>query len=227
MEDFWLKAQDWDTLKVLLFGVISHQHAVLSSSLHLLLCTVSHSYGYGLLDAGAMVGLAQNWTTLGPQHQCIHTVLTEPRLEGWLESVFKCKMQLVLVLLRTLCSIFPLSLIDVTASSSRPGRPLRFFAQCDCLCPSLQPHNINHSLLHLSNLQRHRKQTGVQQERGCLLGTTRVCQLSGARSGSPHSLPQPERKIGHSSHQPTGHAFHPAVPKVHSKTCHTSSPGVM
>uniref|UniRef100_A0A8C4EPI0 Furin (paired basic amino acid cleaving enzyme) b n=1 Tax=Dicentrarchus labrax TaxID=13489 RepID=A0A8C4EPI0_DICLA len=40
---------------------------------------VSHSYGYGLLDAGAMVALAQNWTTVGPQHQCVHTMLSEPR----------------------------------------------------------------------------------------------------------------------------------------------------
>uniref|UniRef100_A0AAQ5ZBU8 P/Homo B domain-containing protein n=1 Tax=Amphiprion ocellaris TaxID=80972 RepID=A0AAQ5ZBU8_AMPOC len=40
---------------------------------------VSHSYGYGLLDAGAIVGLAQNWTTVGPQHQCVNTMLTEPR----------------------------------------------------------------------------------------------------------------------------------------------------
>uniref|UniRef100_A0A3B5QDV7 Furin (paired basic amino acid cleaving enzyme) b n=1 Tax=Xiphophorus maculatus TaxID=8083 RepID=A0A3B5QDV7_XIPMA len=40
---------------------------------------VSHSYGYGLLDAGAMVSLAQNWTTVEPQHQCVLTMLTEPR----------------------------------------------------------------------------------------------------------------------------------------------------
>ncbi|XP_014883947.1 furin (paired basic amino acid cleaving enzyme) b [Poecilia latipinna] len=40
---------------------------------------VSHSYGYGLLDAGSMVSLAQNWTTVGPQHQCVLTMLTEPR----------------------------------------------------------------------------------------------------------------------------------------------------
>ncbi|XP_060892571.1 furin (paired basic amino acid cleaving enzyme) b isoform X2 [Labrus mixtus] len=40
---------------------------------------VSHSYGYGLLDAGAMVALAQNWTTVGPQHQCVHSMLAEPR----------------------------------------------------------------------------------------------------------------------------------------------------
>ncbi|CAL8375619.1 unnamed protein product [Arctogadus glacialis] len=43
---------------------------------------VSHSYGYGLLDAGAMVSLAQNWTSVGPQHQCVHTMLTEPREVG-------------------------------------------------------------------------------------------------------------------------------------------------
>uniref|UniRef100_A0AAQ4PS34 Furin (paired basic amino acid cleaving enzyme) b n=1 Tax=Gasterosteus aculeatus aculeatus TaxID=481459 RepID=A0AAQ4PS34_GASAC len=35
---------------------------------------VSHSYGYGLLDAGAMVTLAQGWTTVAPQHQCVHTI---------------------------------------------------------------------------------------------------------------------------------------------------------
>uniref|UniRef100_A0A6Q2Y3G6 P/Homo B domain-containing protein n=1 Tax=Esox lucius TaxID=8010 RepID=A0A6Q2Y3G6_ESOLU len=39
---------------------------------------VSHSYGYGLLDAGAMVALAKNWTNVGPQHQCVLTMLSEP-----------------------------------------------------------------------------------------------------------------------------------------------------
>lgn len=43
------------------------------------LLTVSHSYGYGLLDAGAMVALAQNWTTVPPQRKCIVDILTEPR----------------------------------------------------------------------------------------------------------------------------------------------------
>ncbi|KAM8862003.1 furin (paired basic amino acid cleaving enzyme) b [Synchiropus picturatus] len=43
---------------------------------------VSHSYGYGLLDAGAMVALAQNWTSVKPQHQCVHAMLTEPRDVG-------------------------------------------------------------------------------------------------------------------------------------------------
>uniref|UniRef100_A0A8C9W8Z0 Furin, paired basic amino acid cleaving enzyme n=1 Tax=Scleropages formosus TaxID=113540 RepID=A0A8C9W8Z0_SCLFO len=32
---------------------------------------VSHSYGYGLLDAGAMVVLARNWTNVGPQVTCV------------------------------------------------------------------------------------------------------------------------------------------------------------
>lgn len=40
---------------------------------------VSHSYGYGLLDATAMVALAQNWTSMGPQHNCVINMLTEPR----------------------------------------------------------------------------------------------------------------------------------------------------
>lgn len=51
---------------------------------------MSHSYGYGLLDAGSIVALAQNWTTVAPQHQCIHTILTEPRSEGWLPSLYYC-----------------------------------------------------------------------------------------------------------------------------------------
>ncbi|XP_061450800.1 furin [Rhineura floridana] len=40
---------------------------------------VSHSYGYGLLDAGAMVALARNWTSVGPQRKCVIDILTEPR----------------------------------------------------------------------------------------------------------------------------------------------------
>ncbi|XP_062847344.1 furin (paired basic amino acid cleaving enzyme) b isoform X2 [Trichomycterus rosablanca] len=40
---------------------------------------VSHSYGYGLLDASVMVALAQNWTSMGPQHKCVIDMLTEPR----------------------------------------------------------------------------------------------------------------------------------------------------
>lgn len=40
---------------------------------------VSHSYGYGLLDAGAMVALAKNWTSVGPQRKCLVDILLEPR----------------------------------------------------------------------------------------------------------------------------------------------------
>ncbi|XP_062998847.1 furin [Elgaria multicarinata webbii] len=40
---------------------------------------VSHSYGYGLLDAGAMVALARNWTSVGPQQKCSIDILTEPK----------------------------------------------------------------------------------------------------------------------------------------------------
>ncbi|XP_077328262.1 furin isoform X1 [Lithobates pipiens] len=40
---------------------------------------VSHSYGYGLLDAGTMVALAKNWTTVGPQRKCVIDILTEPK----------------------------------------------------------------------------------------------------------------------------------------------------
>lgn len=39
---------------------------------------VSHSYGYGLLDAGAMVALAQNWTTVDPSASASLTS-TEPK----------------------------------------------------------------------------------------------------------------------------------------------------
>lgn len=48
-------------------------------ALTLSLSTVSHSYGYGLLDAGAMVSLAKNWTTVGPQRKCVIDILAEPR----------------------------------------------------------------------------------------------------------------------------------------------------
>lgn len=40
---------------------------------------VSHSYGYGLLDAGAIVALAKNWTNVGPQQKCVVSILSEPK----------------------------------------------------------------------------------------------------------------------------------------------------
>ncbi|KAJ1180119.1 hypothetical protein NDU88_005343 [Pleurodeles waltl] len=43
---------------------------------------VSHSYGYGLLDAGAMVSLAKNWTTVGPQRKCVIDMLSESKEIG-------------------------------------------------------------------------------------------------------------------------------------------------
>ncbi|XP_036399472.1 furin (paired basic amino acid cleaving enzyme) a [Megalops cyprinoides] len=43
---------------------------------------VSHSYGYGLLDAGAMVALARNWTNVGPQQKCVLSMVSEPRNIG-------------------------------------------------------------------------------------------------------------------------------------------------
>ncbi|XP_048828379.1 furin-like [Brienomyrus brachyistius] len=43
---------------------------------------VSHSYGYGLLDAGAMVTLARNWTNVGSQLMCVLSLLPEPRNIG-------------------------------------------------------------------------------------------------------------------------------------------------
>ncbi|KAG5849099.1 hypothetical protein ANANG_G00106430 [Anguilla anguilla] len=43
---------------------------------------VSHSYGYGLLDASAMVTLARNWTNVGPQQKCVLSMMSEPRNIG-------------------------------------------------------------------------------------------------------------------------------------------------
>lgn len=60
-------------------GRVDEGHAVPPSSPRLPHPTVSHSYGYGLLDAGAMVALAQNWTTVAPQRKCVVDILTEPK----------------------------------------------------------------------------------------------------------------------------------------------------
>lgn len=43
---------------------------------------VSHSYGYGLLDAGAIVAMAKTWTNVGRQRKCELTVLAESRNIG-------------------------------------------------------------------------------------------------------------------------------------------------
>uniref|UniRef100_A0A4W6BXA5 Furin (paired basic amino acid cleaving enzyme) a n=1 Tax=Lates calcarifer TaxID=8187 RepID=A0A4W6BXA5_LATCA len=38
---------------------------------------VSHSYGYGLLDASAIVALAKTWTSVGPQRKCVITMVSD------------------------------------------------------------------------------------------------------------------------------------------------------
>lgn len=40
---------------------------------------VSHKFGYGLMDAGALVNLAEKWTTVPPQHICKSQEINEDR----------------------------------------------------------------------------------------------------------------------------------------------------
>lgn len=40
---------------------------------------VSHKFGYGLMDAGAMVSLAEQWTNVPPQHICKSQEINEER----------------------------------------------------------------------------------------------------------------------------------------------------
>lgn len=91
-----------------------------------------------------MVDLAQNWTTVGLQHQCVNTMLEEPRLEGRLGAVSVCVFTSSRVsfsfITSTRCSVVPPSLIDVTAFCSEPRRLLKFVAQCFCLCPFFCSH---------------------------------------------------------------------------------------
>ncbi|XP_061622105.1 furin (paired basic amino acid cleaving enzyme) a isoform X2 [Phyllopteryx taeniolatus] len=50
---------------------------------------VSHSYGYGLLDASGIVALAKTWTSVGPQRKCVITLVYEPKNIGGHLSVNK------------------------------------------------------------------------------------------------------------------------------------------
>ncbi|XP_057700391.1 furin (paired basic amino acid cleaving enzyme) a [Corythoichthys intestinalis] len=50
---------------------------------------VSHSYGYGLLDASEIVALAKTWTNVGPQRKCVITMVNEPKNIGGHLSVNK------------------------------------------------------------------------------------------------------------------------------------------
>ncbi|XP_029953176.1 furin-1-like [Salarias fasciatus] len=43
---------------------------------------VSHSYGYGLLDASEIVKLAETWTNVGPQRKCVIAMVNEPKNIG-------------------------------------------------------------------------------------------------------------------------------------------------
>ena len=52
----------------------------------------SHRYGYGLMDAGALVEKAKNWETMPPQQNCTTIVLEKesnyPKIDGakkWLK----------------------------------------------------------------------------------------------------------------------------------------------
>lgn len=43
------------------------------------LFTVSHKFGYGLMDAGDMVSLAEQWTIVPSQHICKSQEINEER----------------------------------------------------------------------------------------------------------------------------------------------------
>ncbi|KAM4630950.1 furin (paired basic amino acid cleaving enzyme) a isoform 1-T3 [Polymixia lowei] len=43
---------------------------------------VSHSYGYGLLNASAIVALAKTWESVGSQRKCVLSMVAEPRNIG-------------------------------------------------------------------------------------------------------------------------------------------------
>uniref|UniRef100_A0A8C5I626 Furin-1-like n=1 Tax=Gouania willdenowi TaxID=441366 RepID=A0A8C5I626_GOUWI len=50
---------------------------------------LSHSYGYGLLDASAIVTLAKTWTSVGPQRKCVISMLSESKNIGSRLSINK------------------------------------------------------------------------------------------------------------------------------------------
>lgn len=52
---------------------------------------VSHKFGYGLMDAGALVNLAEKWTTVPPQHICKSQESIEDRQ---IDASFKYTLQL-------------------------------------------------------------------------------------------------------------------------------------
>ena len=54
-------------------------HPTVHTSYCFLMFTVSHKFGYGLMDAGAMVTLAEQWTSVPPQHICKSQEISEER----------------------------------------------------------------------------------------------------------------------------------------------------
>lgn len=75
--------KSWITCTLQLVDVISYswegKHSCVCFLFLLLVSAVSHSYGYGLLDASAIVALAETWTNVRPQRKCVITMVSEPR----------------------------------------------------------------------------------------------------------------------------------------------------
>ena len=67
-----LKADDWQVNGVGRNGIKSFEnsHRNDQREFFIFISTVSHSFGYGLMDAAAMVRLARGWATVAPQQFC-------------------------------------------------------------------------------------------------------------------------------------------------------------
>lgn len=83
-----------------------------------------------------MVTLAKNWATVGPQHQCVHPILTEPRLVSFqallLLSLIDVSGTLFEAGARPSCSHTPLTRIPCTCQTCRDiGNKLVFSKSVD------------------------------------------------------------------------------------------------
>lgn len=67
--------------KVLYIPIKVENYIGCDQSFHLtpFLFPVSHKFGYGLMDAAAMVSLAEQWTPVPPQHICKSQEIPEDR----------------------------------------------------------------------------------------------------------------------------------------------------
>lgn len=69
-----LKADDWQVNGVgrngrkIIFKILIE--TIKENFFFIFISTVSHSFGYGLMDAAAMVRLARGWATVAPQQFC-------------------------------------------------------------------------------------------------------------------------------------------------------------